>query len=251
MPPKKSKTKGDQLKAARETKLEREAIAESDAALDNLQSSFRESKAQLEQQLEDQVQICTDLQNELNTSHDLINTLHTEISSSKSKNNNIYHQLLMERQRHKRATSKHGSMASQILLLKKADAILSAQLSRGLRNSADTVTKLLKMNEDLRTELSQSVATWSSRTEALTEAAKSKLLFSDTRLKNAQKEISKLHKGFRRATQVKECAVETAKAKVIQQKNQFIIFHTKAFSPRKLAILFIFFPNLLFSKSHQ
>jgi len=88
MPPKKSKTKGNQLKAARETKLEREAIAESDAALDNLQSSFRESKAyttQLEQQLADQVQICTDLQNELNTSHDLINTLCTEISSLKSK----------------------------------------------------------------------------------------------------------------------------------------------------------------------
>ena len=53
MPPKKSKqTKGDQLKAARETKLEREAIAESDAALDSLQSNFRKSKAytlQLEQ----------------------------------------------------------------------------------------------------------------------------------------------------------------------------------------------------------
>ena len=234
MPPKKSKqTKGDQLKAARETKLEREVIAESDAALDNLQSSFRESKAyttQLEQQLADQVQICTDLQNELNTSHDLINTLRTEISSLKSKNNDIYHQLRMERQRHKRATSKHGSMASQILLLKKADAISSAQLSKGLRNSADTITKLLKMNEDLRTELSQSVATWSSRTEALTEAAKSKLLFSDTRLKNAQKEISKLRKGFRRATQVKERAVETAKAKVIQQKSVHRLSHKGIFT---------------------
>jgi len=100
MPPKKSKqTKGEQLKAARETKLEREGIAESDTALDNLQSSFRESKAymtQLEQQLADQVQICTNLQNDLNTSHDLINTLHTEILFLKSKNSDIYHQLRME-----------------------------------------------------------------------------------------------------------------------------------------------------------
>ena len=100
MPPKKSKqAKGDQLKGAQQTKLEKEAIAESDAALDNFQSSFRESKAyttQLEQQLADQVQICTDLQNNLNTSHDLINTLRTEILSLKSKNSDIYHQLHME-----------------------------------------------------------------------------------------------------------------------------------------------------------
>ena len=95
MPPKKSKqTKGEQLKAAREIKLERETIVESDATLDNLQSSFRESKAytiQLKQQLADQVQICTDLQYKLNTSHDLINTLHDEILSLKSKNSDIYH----------------------------------------------------------------------------------------------------------------------------------------------------------------
>ena len=236
MPPKKSKqTKGEQLKAARETKLEREGIAESDTALDNLQSSFRESKAymtQLEQQLADQVQICTNLQNDLNTSHDLINTLHTEILFLKSKNSDIYHQLRMERQRCKWATSKHGSMASQILLLKKADAISSAQLSKGLRDSADTVTKLLKMNEDLRTELSQSITTWSSQTEVLTEAAKFKLLLSDTRLKNAQKEISKLRKGFRQATQVKERAVETAKAKVIQKKSVHYLLHKGVFTEK-------------------
>jgi len=110
-------------------------------------------------------------------------------------------------------------MTSQILLLKKANSVTSAQLSKGLRDSATTITKLLEMNNNLRTELSQSVTTWTSRTEALTEAAKSKLMSSDIRLKKAQKEVSKLRKGFRRATQVKECAVETAKAKVISQKS--------------------------------
>ena len=233
MPPKKSKqTKGEQLKAAREIKLERETIVKSDTTLDNLQSSFRESKAytiQLKQQLADQVQICTDLQYKLNTSHDLINTLHDEILSLKSKNSDIYHQLRMERQRHKRAISKHGSMASQILLLKKADAISSARLSKGLRDSADTITNLLKMNENLRTELSQSDTTWSSRMEASTEATKSKLISSDTRLKKAQKEISKLRKEFYRATQVKERAVETAKAKVIRQKSVHHLSHKGIF----------------------
>jgi hypothetical protein len=121
MAPKKSKqTKGEQLKAAQETKLEREAIAESDAALDNLQSSFTESKAnmtQLEQQLADQVQMYR------SSKQSQYITLCTEILSLKSKNNDIYHQLRMERQCHKRATSKHGSITSQILLVKKADAI--------------------------------------------------------------------------------------------------------------------------------
>ena len=87
----------------------------------------------------------------------------------------------------------------------------------------------MKINEDLQTELSQSDTTWSSRTEVLTEAAKSKLLLSDTRLKNAQKEISKLHKGFHRAIQVKEHAVETAKAKVIQQKSVHYLSHKGIF----------------------
>ena len=99
MPPKKSKQANEEkLKVGQQAKLEKEAIAESDTALNNLQSSFRESKAyaiQLEQQLTEQVQICTDLQNKLNTSHDLINMLHNEILSLKSKNSDIYHQLCM------------------------------------------------------------------------------------------------------------------------------------------------------------
>ena len=68
------------------------------------------------------------------------------------------------------------------------------------------------MNKDLQNELSQSVITWSSQTEAI----KSKLISSDTRPKNAQKEVSKLCKSCQQATQVKEHAVETAKAKVVR-----------------------------------
>src|SRR6266567_7018513 len=212
MPPKKNKQANEEkLKLGQQAKLEKEAVAESDTALNNLQSSFKESKTymiQLEQQLTEQVQICTDLQNKLNSSQNLINSLHAEILSLKSKNSDIYHQLRIEQQCCKHATSKHGSMASQILLLKKADAISSAQFSKGLRESAATITKLLKMNEGLQTELSQTVTTWSSCTKALTETAKSKLMSSDTRLKNAQKEITKLCKEFCWATQVKERAVE-------------------------------------------
>jgi hypothetical protein len=121
-------------------------------------------------------------------------------------------------------------MSSQILLLKKADAISSAQLSKGLRDSTTTITKLLAVNEDLRTELSQSVTTLSSQTKAMTEAAKSQLISSNIKLKKAQKEITKLRKGFRQTMRIKEHAVERAKAKVIQQKSSHHLLHKGVFT---------------------
>jgi hypothetical protein len=212
------------LKAARQALSEKQTkIAEdSDENIGSLKNRLFKAAQQtqlLEQQLADQTKVCEDLQNDFNASQNLINTLRAELLSLKSKNSDTYHQLRMERQRCKHATSKHGSMTSQILLLKKTNAITSAQLSKGLRDSATTITKLLEMNNNLHTESSQSVTTWTSQTEALTEAAKSKLMSSDIRLKKAQKEVSKLRKGFHRATQVKECAVNTAKAKVVSQKS--------------------------------
>src|SRR6266498_2952849 len=107
----------------------------------------------------------------------------------------------MERQCHKHAISKHGSMASQILLLKKADAISSAWLSKGLRDSADTITNLLKMKSP-----------------------------------NSEKDTIGLHKS--RNVPLKQQRPRSF------DKNQFTIFHTKAFSRRKLTILFDFFSNL-------
>ena len=50
------------------------------------------------------------------------------------------------------------------------------------------------------------------------------------RLKKAQQEVSKLHKVCYRATQVKKCAVETAKAKVIQQKSVHHLAHKGVFT---------------------
>ena len=67
--PKGGQLKGDQLKAARQEKLEKQAIAESDTALDNLWSNFNKSKAyaeELEHKLADQAKIYTDLQNDFN-----------------------------------------------------------------------------------------------------------------------------------------------------------------------------------------
>jgi len=130
-------------------------------------------------------------------------------------------------------------MTSQIALLKKYDAVSSNQLSKALRDSANTIAKLLKMNEHLQNELSQSVITWSSQTEDV----KSKLISSDTRLKNAQKEVSKLRKACNQATQVKEHAIETAKAKVMQKTSVHHLTNKGVFL-RRPVILFAFFSRL-------
>jgi len=75
--PKGGQLKGDQLKATRQGKSEKQAIAESDTALDNLWSNFNKSKAyaeELEHKLADQAKIYTDLQNDFNAFQDLIFT---------------------------------------------------------------------------------------------------------------------------------------------------------------------------------
>jgi len=48
----------------------------------------------------------------------------------------------------------------------------------------------------------------------------------------AQKEVSKLCKAFFRATQIKEHAVETAKAKVIQKKSVHHLSHKGIFTQK-------------------
>jgi hypothetical protein len=91
--PKGGQLKGEQLNAARQGKLEKQAIVESEVALDNLWSNFNESKAyaeELECKLADQAS----LQNDFNSSQALINSLRAEILSLK--NSDIYHQLHME-----------------------------------------------------------------------------------------------------------------------------------------------------------
>jgi septal ring factor EnvC (AmiA/AmiB activator) len=89
-----------QLKAARQALSEKQTkIAEdTDEDIGSLKNRLFKAAQQtqlLEQQLADQAKVYEDLQNNFNASQDLINTLHAEISSLKSKNSNIYHQFGM------------------------------------------------------------------------------------------------------------------------------------------------------------
>jgi len=119
-----------QLSLARQAHLGNQAtLAEdSDEDVDSLKSCLykAEQKTQLlEQQLVDQVKVCTGLQDDLHASQDLVSMLCTGILSLKAKNKDTYYQLCMEHQHYKRATSKYGLVTSQIALLKKSDAVSS------------------------------------------------------------------------------------------------------------------------------
>ena len=92
-----------QLKAARQALSEKQTkIAEDfDEDIGSLKNHLFKAAQQtqlLEQQLADQTKVCEDLQNDFDASQDLINTLRAEILSLKSKNSDTYHQLRMEQQ---------------------------------------------------------------------------------------------------------------------------------------------------------
>ena len=155
------------------------------------------------------------LQIELERSKDLINELKEEMLLWKAKHKEVYHSLRMQCQAVKCGLSKQGLLEVQIDVLKKADAKLSTQLLHESQDLKRAIDSLLKVNEHLQSELSQSIGNWTSRLEFL----KTKLHISDTKLKVAQKDISWLHKVCHRATGVKEYAMERTKAKVLQQKS--------------------------------
>ena len=79
-----------QLRAARETLLEKQSTLAEDSNeavdLDSLKSSLSKATQQiqlLEQRPADQVKVCNDLHDNLNASQDLVNGLRTEILSLK------------------------------------------------------------------------------------------------------------------------------------------------------------------------
>jgi len=206
------------LKLARETLAEKRGFMATEISVDDVKKQLFEAiqqTHQLENLLAEKEIKYNALRAELQRSDDLVNKLREEVGLWRAKHKEIYHSLHMQRQATKRGLSKQGLLEAQIDILKEADAKLSAQLSQGSQDSKIAIDSLLKVNEHLQSELSQSISTWTSRLEFI----KSKLQMSDTKLKGAQKDVSRLHKVCCRATGVKEHAIEKTKTKVSQQKS--------------------------------
>jgi len=107
--------KGGQLDAARHAKSEKQAIAESDTAWDDLWSNFNESKAyakQLEHTLSDKVAECEKLSSDLQNSLQKLQQF--KIDSLQKKYNERYKELRLERQTVKHCQTKIKQLEEQM-----------------------------------------------------------------------------------------------------------------------------------------
>jgi len=121
---KNTQSKGDQLKAAREAKSEKQVIAESDTAWNDLWSEFNESKAytkQLEHKLSDEIAECEKFHSDLENFQQKLQQLMTELDSLKKKYNERYQELRLERQIAKRRQTRIEGLKEQMKILKEAE----------------------------------------------------------------------------------------------------------------------------------
>ena len=150
-------------KFAREALAEKHTFMAADINVDELKEQLfqaTQKTQKLERLLSEGEAKCEILQVELDRSKELINKLKKEALSWKAKQKEVYHSLHMQHQAAKCGLSKQGLLEAQIDVLKKADAKLSAQLSHESQDSKRAIDSLLKVNEHLQSELSQSIGNW-------------------------------------------------------------------------------------------
>jgi chromosome segregation ATPase len=156
---------------------------------------------------------CKSLDAELEKSKLDKSKLTADILHWKAKHKAVYHELRMTRQTSKRGLTKQGILESQIQILKDAAVNSRAQLAKHTKESQKAIASLMKVNENLHSELSESLATWKNQLDYV----KSKLQKTSSTLKGTQKEITRLSKVCMRASGIKQHAVAATKNKVAQQ----------------------------------
>lgn len=216
-----TQSKGDRLKAAREAKSEKQAIAESDTAWDNLWTNFNESKAyteQLERKLSDKVAECEKLRSNLENSQQKLQQLTTELDSLQKKYNERYQELRLERQTAKRRQTRIEQLEERMKILKEAEVQANKKFSKYAQDAKASLDYLKATNSGLEDELAISLERWDTELSVTTL----KLGESKARQKELQKEVTQLRKQTRRGADIRERAVAAAKAKIEKEKS---IFH--------------------------
>ena len=190
---KNTQIKGGQLDAAQHAKSEKQAIAESDAARDDLRSNFNESKAyakQLEHMLSDKVAECEKLRSDLQNSQQKLQQLKTELDSLQQKYNERYQELRLERQTVKRRQTKIERLEEQMKVLKEAEIQVNKKFSKYAQDAKTSLDYLKATNSGLKDELAVSLEHWNTELSVTTL----KLGESKARQKELQKEVIQLQK---------------------------------------------------------
>ncbi len=235
-----TQSKSDQLKAARQAKLEKRTIAESDTAWDDLWSNFNESKAyakQLELKLSDKVAECEKLRSDFENSQQKLQQLKTALDSLQKKYNERYQELRLESQTAKCRQTKIEQLEERMKILKEAEIQANKKFSKYAQDAKASLDYLKATNSSLEDELSVSLERWNTELSVTTV----KLGESKAQKKELQKEITQLRKQTRCSKDVRERAVAATKAKIEKEKSIFHLMKKGVFTneTRKLVQILV------------
>ena len=142
-------------------------------------------------------------------------SLSLHLDSAQEKQKELYHELRMQRQTTKRGLEKKQTLEKQILLLKSADKKQFNAIVEESKSSKMAINSLLKVNEHLRSELSETMTTWAIKLERV----KINLQLTGSKLKNSQKELTQLKRAGSHAKERHERSVMAAREKALQEKS--------------------------------
>ena len=226
---KNTQSKSDQLKAARDAKSEKQIIAESDTARENIWSDFNECKAytkQLECKLSDKVAECEKLHSNLQNSQQKLQQLKAAFDSLQQKYNERYQELQLERQTAKRRQTKIERLEEQMKVLKEAETQANRKFSKYACDTKASLDYLKATNSGLEDKLAVSLERWNTELSVTTL----RLGESKARQMELQKEVTQLRKQTRRSTDIRERAVAAAKAKIEIEKSNFHLMKKGVFT---------------------
>jgi chromosome segregation ATPase len=236
MPPKKAKNSAA-LAKAREVLSDKNILLASETATEDLLSELQAAHVQirsLEVELAQKNAECNQLHLDLEIANQKLAKQEADLSFLKSKQEKTYHELCMQRQTAKQGQVKQARLQEQIGILQQAEAEASAQFLSGSKQSEQALALLTEANEGLQSELSRSMARWTSqvkKSHLKLEALKSKL-------KASHKDVSILRKRDARSKGAKERAIASVSAKILQKKSVHHLIN-KLFLQKRLVTLFV------------
>jgi len=215
MPPKFRKSN---LEKARAALTEETSEVSLKAALSETKNQLQEALLQngdLAERLAEKTKAFDHLTNVLRNLEAKCLNLSLHLDSAQEKQKELYHELRIQRQTTKRGLEKKQTLEKQILLLKSADKKQFNAIVEESKGSKMAINSLLKVNEHLRSELSETMTTWAIKLERV----KINLQLTGSKLKNSQKELTQFKRAGSHAKERHERSVMAAREKALQEKS--------------------------------
>ncbi|KAF8801161.1 hypothetical protein BYT27DRAFT_7262198 [Phlegmacium glaucopus] len=158
---------------------------------DQLHNMFQQHES-LQAQLAEKTALCEHLAHQLDKSQAKCSDLNACLQNMHSKHQGLYHELRMQRQTTKCGLHKKELLEEQVELLKSADHDNAKKLHHDSENSKKAIQSLLDVNEDLCSQLSDSLTIWTGNIAD----TKEKLFSTSSKLRKLQKDMTILKKSY-------------------------------------------------------